>query len=359
MKGGIQKERAMDKQMVEEVTIDGRTVQLTYEDVPIEKIGLDEDNPRIRYRLKLQQNGKSLEQVILAMPEVKALQADIKRNGGLRERVILQPSGTKLKALEGNVRVTCIEDLHKRYKDDARWKTVPARILPKDVDPKQIAILLADFHVAGKITWKAHEKAGHVYRMVHDLQMTMDEITTYLRSSKSTITRLEQAYKFMVEKFLKIDDEKYAKQGERKWSYFEEFFKIKPLREEYKKNAAFGDNFCRWVGDGRLPEGENVRSLSAIISNQDAYKKFVGAPVADAFKAAMKIVEQTDPEFGSAFFKQMAEFRDSCMNAAQVKEILRIRTDKVARQRVLDTYSAFVGFMRLADVEPEPEEEAK
>jgi len=48
----------------------------------------------------------------------------------------------------------------------------------------------------------------------------------------------------------------------------------------------------------------------------------------------------------------MAKFREACTNAAQVKEILRIRTDKTARKQVLDTYDAFVDFMQLADVEP-------
>jgi hypothetical protein len=285
---------------------------------------------------------------------VKALRRDIEKNGGLRERVILQPNGTKMKALEGNVRMTCLHDLHQKHPDDPRWKKVPARILPKEVDPKQIAILLADFHVAGKITWKAHEKAGHVYQMVHELNMPLDDIATYLRTSKSTVSRLEQAYKFMVDRFLKIDEEKYAKEGERKWSYFEEFFKSHDLREEFKKNPEFGDDFCRWVGDGRLPEGADVRILPSILRHPEARKRFEkGAPLAEV----KKIVEAAEPEQGSDFFKLLAKMRDACTNAAQVKEILRIRTDKVARQRVLETYDALVDFMRLADVEPEQTQE--
>src|SRR6266446_4094725 len=213
----------MKEQMIEEVTIDGRPIRLEHADVPIDQIELDENNPRIRYRLKLQQNGKSLEQVIMLMPEVKALKRDIEKNGGLRERVILQPNGTKLKAMEGNVRVTCYQDPSHKCLDDPRWKTVPARILPKDVHPKQIAILLADFHVAGKITWKAHEKD--------------------------------------------------AKIGEYKWSYFEEFFKQRDLREEFKKNPEFGDDFCRWVGEGHLPAGEDVRVLPSILRHPEARKK--------------------------------------------------------------------------------------
>src|SRR5882724_7173789 len=127
--------------MVEEVTVDGRPIRLEYADVPIDKIELDETNPRIRYRLSMQKNGKTLEQVILAMPEVKALRRDIEKNGGLRERVILQPqaNGTKAsKTVEGNCRLTCVQSLHEKNKTDPRWKTVPARILPEGVDPKQI-----------------------------------------------------------------------------------------------------------------------------------------------------------------------------------------------------------------------------
>ena len=45
--------------------------------------------------------------------------------------------------------------------------------------------------------------------------------------------------------------------------------------------------------------------------------------------------------------------RQACTNAAQVKEILRIRTDEVARKRLVDTYEALVDFMLLADVDPD------
>lgn len=341
------------QQMVEEVMVGGQPICLRFEDVPIEQIELDEGNPRIRYRLKLEQDGKSLEEVILAMPEVKALRKDIETNKGLRERVILQENGNKKRAIEGNCRLVCLQSLHHKDKSNPLWKTVPARVLPKDVDPKQVAILLADFHVAGKITWQAHEKAGQVYLMANELHMSQDEIATYLRTSKSTVSRLLQAYELLRDHFLTIDEKKYAKQGERKWSFFEEFFKQKYLREEFKNNPTFGDDFCRWVGEGRLPEGADVRRLPTILQAADgeARKKFLESPASSALTEAQKVIEQSDPEQGSEFFKLLAKFREACTNAAQVKEILRIRTDKVARERVLRTYEALVDFMRLADVE--------
>jgi hypothetical protein len=338
------------EKLMDEVVIGGNPVKMELMDVPIDKIELDTDNPRIRYRLQLQQDGKELEDVILAMPEVRKLRADIEKNGGLRERVILQlMSSGSYKALEGNCRTVCVESLNKKKPSDPRWKKVPARIVPKDVDPKSVAILLSDMHIAGKIQWKAHEKAGQVYHMHHTLGMRIEDIATYLRTSKSTVQRLLDAYRLMVEKFLNIDDGKFATKGEGKWSFFDELYRSKELRDEMKKNSEFADDFCRWVGNERLPDGADVRKLPGIIKHPEARKKFEkGAPLAEA----VKMVEAAEPEQGSEFFKMLAKMRDALTNAAQVKEILRIRTDKVARDRLLETHEALVNFMLLADLEP-------
>ena len=44
-----------------------------------------------------------------------------------------------------------------------------------------------DMHVAGKIQWKAHEKAGQIFRMSRELRMSEGDIATYLRQSKTTV----------------------------------------------------------------------------------------------------------------------------------------------------------------------------
>src|SRR5438445_6038438 len=156
--------------------------------------------------------------------------------------------------------------------------------------------------------------------------MYEEEIATHLRASKSTVVTLLSAYKLMV-RFWELDDRKYAKEDERKWSWFAEFYKKKELRERLKKDSEFGDEFCRWVGDGRLPDGMSVRELPNILRHPPAFQKFLEAPIKDAFAEALKVVNAAEPEQGSDFFKMLAKTREACMNAAQVKEILRIRTD--------------------------------
>lgn len=339
----------MAQRVMEELTIDGQPIFLEHVDIPLGDVDLDQDNPRIRYRLSLAKNGKTLPEVIMALPEVSKLRKDIELNRGLRERIIVKRSGAgKFKAVEGNCRRVCYGSLAAKNPDDPTWKTIPARVLPDDVPPKHIAILLSDLHVAGKIEWKAHEKAGQVYRMYEDLAMTFDEISTYLRQSKTTTIRLYKAYAFMQERFLTVDNGKFARMGEGKWSFFDELFRSKELREELDRNPAFGDEFCRWVGNGNLPDGMDVRILPSILRHPEARKRFEqGAPLSEV----KRIIEEADPEHGSDFFKLLAKVRESCTNAAQVKEILHIRANKNARKRVLETYEALTDFMRLADVE--------
>ena len=98
----------MDR-LVEEITVAGEPIFLEHEDIDLDKIELDEQNPRIQYRLGLIAKGsKTLDEVILALPEVTKLRKDIELNGGLRERIIVQKNGADTyKAIEGNCRMVC------------------------------------------------------------------------------------------------------------------------------------------------------------------------------------------------------------------------------------------------------------
>ena len=90
--------------------------------------------------------------------------------------------------------VTYVPEGRAKFKDQTTWDTIPARVVPKDVEERKVAILLADQHVAGKIQWKAHEKAGMIFRMSRELKMSLADIATYLRQSKTTVIRFLDAY---------------------------------------------------------------------------------------------------------------------------------------------------------------------
>jgi hypothetical protein len=341
----------MTDQTFEEVTIKGEKIVLEHRNVPTIDIVLDEDNPRLRYQ-RAKDGDKPLEDIIRAMPDAARLRKDIEDNGGLRERVILQPlANGKYKVAEGNRRRVAVGDLLGKAPKDVRWQTMPARILPHEMDPRKLAIMLADWHVTNKVRWEAHEKAGHIYHMNRELKIPMDEIAIILHASKSTVARFLAAYAFMRDRFLTVDGGAYKEEGEGKWSFFDEMHRSKELKQHLTDDPEFGDNFCRWVGDKRLGAPVQVRKLAKILAHPEARKVFEKAAPSSAFASAQRIVETQEPEEGSEFFKLLAKMRESLTSAAQVKEILRIRNDDVARKRVLETYEAMVDFMHLADVE--------
>lgn len=346
----------MSDQTFEEVVIKGETVLLEHRNVPIDDIILDEDNPRLRY-MRAKDGEKDLDEFIRAMPDATKLRKDIEANGGLLDRVILSPlPNGKFKVIEGNRRRVATGDLNAKSPKDERWTFLPARVLPADIDAKKVAIMLADWHVTNKVKWEPHEKAGHIYEMSKVHKMPLDEIAIHLHASKTTVKRFLDAYTMMMERFTKVDEGVYKDEAGAKWSFFDELHRSKELKQRMAEDPEFADEFCRWVGDKRLAKGEQVRKLAKILSHPDAQKVFEKSKVASAFAAAQRIVETSEPEEGSEFFKMLAKMRESCTSAAQVKEILRIRSDDVARKRLLETYTALVDFMHLADVDVPTEE---
>lgn len=349
----------MTEHTFEEVTIRKETIRLEHRNVPTEDVVLDEDNPRLLYLHQKEENkDKTSEDIIREMPDASRLRKDIEQNGGLRERVIVIPlANGKYKSAEGNRRRVAVGDLHAKNKSDPRWKSMPARVLPADFDPKKLAIMLAGWHVTDKVRWDPHEKAGHVYRMNKEFGIPLDEIATVLHASKTTVARIMKGYAFMMERFLTIDNGAYKELGGRKWSYFDELHRSKDLLARLAADPEFSDDFCRWVGEGRLAQPVQVRKLAKILAHPDARKVFEKTGASSAFAAAQRIVETAEPEEGSEFFKQLAKMKDNFRSAAQVREILRIRSDPIARKRLLETYEAMVDFMHLADVEVPSEEE--
>ena len=95
-----------------------------------------------------------LDELIWAKDQVKALAQSIFQNGGIREAIIVQPVGkNRYRVREGNSRTVCNRHLAEQHPGDDRFAFVPAHVFEHNLTEEDIAVLLADFHVAGKIGW--------------------------------------------------------------------------------------------------------------------------------------------------------------------------------------------------------------
>lgn len=275
-----------------------------------------------------------------ARPERKVffILHDHARDKGLIERIIVRNDGT---AVEGNCRTVCYRKLRTKHPKDARWHTIPARVLPNDIGDRDIAILLGEMHVAGKNTWSPFEKAGHVYRLHHDFGLTQEEIAQRLRLSKSKVNQLIRAFDLMKTRFLPA----YPKPSSiRKFSYFEEAFKNPALREWLTSTPGADGLMVQWVGEEKLTQGIHVRKLPDVIANPAA----LAALTDHGFAAAQKVLGEADATTDSKLFRMMVDMTEA-LNKAQMNDIQRVRrpSESNARQVVENLDKALEQFLEL------------
>lgn len=305
-----------DSQMVFEEIMLGDPPPLRLEQirVPTSRVRLDSGNPRLRYQQQLHPD-KKLDELLFNEQDTRHLKEDIRKNGLIDPPYLRRDEDGDYTAIEGNRRTACMLRLHSEYPEDPKFATIYARVLPAHTSPQKQALLMASFHVAGKLKWNAHEKAGHIYELHTRLGATMDTLKTLLHMGEPAIKQSIAAYEMLVDRFAKIDGGAYRSQADGKWSYFAELFKIKPLRMRVMPDSdgavpqpLWADNFCRWVGTGRLPHAEDVRKLPLILSNQKARDIFENERDTEtAFAHALEVAGQSDPAQKSKFLKAVKE----------------------------------------------------
>lgn len=327
--------------LVEAITLGDQPVLLVHEDLPLSKVKLDLENQRVKFLISTldhRPDEGELEAMFWGIPEVKELYRAVKLNGGLIERIIVKADGT---VVEGNCRTVVYRRLQKGEPNDERWQRIPSRILPEDINPKQLAILLGEMHVAGKNKWDAFEKAAYVYKMNEELGYSHKFLAEHLRMSKSSIKQLIDAYKLMAEVFLK----KYPKkENVYKFSYFLEFYK-KFSRRNSKPDPDLERKFIDWVGEQKLYEGNQVRDLPEIVGNPRALQTLETA----GYKEAMAALEDERPELTSRLFAVIDRTTEALLQAP-AEEIQQVKSGNPAKGRKLrGLYKALTDFADMAD----------
>ena len=343
---------APSPQEIDEITLEGRKVRVRNVDLPIDKLSLDPANPRIANSVALTTTNNmaelqsELERILWEDSDVRDLYRQVLVNQGLIERIIVRQDG---RVVEGNCRTVVYRRLCKTQPGESLWKSIPARVLPEDIAERDIAMLLGEMHVAGKNTWSAFEKAGHIYKMHRDFALTQDEIARTLRMSKSKINQLIRAFETMKLMFLR----KYpASSNIRKFSYFEELYRNPELRRWVDQEPTAEDDFVEWVGTGKLNQGMHVRELVAIVASPDA----LAAMNEHGFLEAKRLLEEDDPAITSKLFKRMREMAEE-LEQARIDDIGRVKKGKniAAKRIVLDLQRALAHFVELCGIEKDKE----
>ena len=300
------------------IRIQGRDIPFTRRTIPIGDIDLDPKNPRIQFLLGQRAgvaNQEDLHALIWAKDSVKALANSIFQNGGVYEPLIVQKRDARYLAREGNCRTVAGRHLSEQNPDDTRFSTVPAMVFEGALSEEDLAVLLADMHVAGKIRWDAYEQAKHVADLYNTYGKTFDWLSSHLRLSKSKIQELLFAHRATSD-FLNAHP---APGNVRKFSFFHELAKKKALRELYEIEPSFKQKFHKWLSDERLTDAKQVRDLPTILDNAEAGK----ALEKQGYAQAQRVLVRADPSLESNLFWAVKNATEHLTNipASEINEL--------------------------------------
>lgn len=283
--------------MQDHIRIQDRDVSFERTRLALDQLTLDPANPRIQYLIGRQAEPITqdrLDELLWAKDQVKALSQAIKQNGGVYDPLIVQKHDGRYLVREGNSRTVATRHIAEQHPGDTRFETVPAMVFDQQLTDDDIAVLLADMHVTGKIRWDAYEQAKHVATLYNVHGKTYDWLATHLRLSKSRITQDLKAYGWTTD-YLDLHPD--AKNIE-KFSFFQEVARKKELAERYTADLEFQQQFDRWLTDGKLTDSKQIRQLETILANPQASKVLDE----NGFSAAAGVLIREDPALGSDLY---------------------------------------------------------
>jgi hypothetical protein len=327
-------------------------LRLQHVRIPTDAVEYDLENPRLKYKKQLWPD-KSDAELLFDEPDTPWLLKDIAQKGVIEPIYVKAMSSGSWKVIEGNRRAAVMKNLHEKHKGNPLYACIPARLLPPETTKTQEALLMASYHVAGRVKWQPHEKAGHIYYMIHDLKVPESELVATLHMGAPAIKKAAESYA-LLEKFKTTENGRFAKDAEGKWSFFSEMLKIKYFYEKHKASQEWGDQFCLWVGEKRIPTADDVRrTLPQVLKNRKAKDLFENEPADVAWKKASKEVDKSSPARTSKFYRDLEHLIESC-KAANLEELQAPEHNEAARDLVLEGYEMLTRFMDKAGVRPMP-----
>lgn len=163
--------------------------------------------------------------------------------------------------------------------------------------------MLADLHVAKKISWDAYEQAKYIHDLFHVYGKTYDWLSNHLRMSKSKISEHLGAYKATTD-YLQVHP---SPANIKKFSFFQELMKKRELRERYDDEAEFRQKFYGYLDKERISDARQVRTLPDILANAEASR----ALDQQGYDAAAKVLITNDPSRGSDLFHAVKAATDA------------------------------------------------
>lgn len=342
-----------------QVNLEGVPVTIENRRVPVARLRLDEDNPRIGlYRDSQLKTSLGVEDIHHAIVNRNQdaygkLRDSIEINQGIINPIWIGPAVDDLHlVIEGNTRVLIYREFAEKYPTSDIWKSIPANVLPLGIQDSQINFIRLEAHLRGITEWDAYERARYLYILNEKEGYSLRRLEQLTRLSRVEIETEIRAFRDMSDVYSrKYPEDPYHTQ---KFSYFVEYERSSRIKQEMNKLDLDLPDFCDWVGNGRIPRAENVRRLTDILDNKNATQFFLR----DGYERALSYLALAQPDLVSPLFQRMEDVIEG-LRRLPFYEIEQIRGgEQPGRKRILGDLNSIAQQVWRRITEDEEESEA-
>ena len=235
-------------------------------DVPLDKIDLDLENPRLAH-VKNTLTLENIEEYIFDEEDGRQLYKQLKQDEQIFEEVWLQKIGDRYKVREGNRRVTA----SKRFVHDIEagklegfnadnYRMIPSKIFKDDIREKDIDMFLGTLHITGKKDWIASNKGHHIFKMITEYNESAEAVAEQLGMTTAGVNKAFHAYKLTQEY-----GKRYGGNFIHYYTYFDEELKSPTLRKCKDDDPKFIVWLMELIHENKITDHRQVRNLREIL----------------------------------------------------------------------------------------------
>ena len=301
--------------------------------IPIEKVLLDVDNPRIQFLIdsyitkgikldEITQKQLMLGLKVKTKGKYEILKESIEAKG-LLEPIWVVQEDNNYRVIEGNTRRLVFEDLCRKYPDKEQWKQIAARVLPSNTPKDTIAFLRLEYHLGGKQPWDPYERARYLYNL-SESGYTTERLAREARSRETEIKNDIKAFEVMRDNFLP----KYGTEIDNpleKYSYFVELVGKQRIKNLLRSGQFSIDEYCEWVAEEKIPRAIDARDLPEIFAHEGVAKTFKEK----GYQEAMNLLATVKPDAVSPLFRDIEKVTEQLMQLRNY-EVIQIREEDPA-----------------------------
>lgn len=266
---------------------------LKVENLSIDDLDLDVENPRIRKFIEQYGTTPNFDQMLLALgagssdPEsgstvtFQSLKESIRAQGGVINPIFVdrKPNG-RYRVVEGNTRVAIFRSF---LADSVRgaWDTIPA-IIHDQLTGHQADAIRLQCHIVGPRPWDPYSKAKYLDDLLNTKNLPLATVVDLCGGRGKEIRDYVAAYRDM-EKYYRPILESDGEFDATRFSAFVELQKPNIKEAIIESNFTFA-SFAEWVRNRKIDPLNTVRALPRILKNAPARVRFLAAGAREAIK---------------------------------------------------------------------------